>query len=389
VRRAILILFVLTLGWAGFGGTSTAAADTVVSLTFDDGNTDQLAAQPIMAEHGMAGTFYIITGRVGNAGVFSWGDIASLHADGNEIGGHTTNHVDLTTETPEEATAAVCGGRQALLAQGYPQVSFAYPRGNFDATAEQIVAGCGYANARAVSSIPLGEWTGAETIPPADPFAIRTPGSIDVGDSLSDIQGFITDAEAIDAGNGGLGAWVPLVFHHLCDPNVTDCADPSGVDNQYITPQDFDALLDWLAPRASLGTRVETVGEVSQAVPAPQPPASQAAFQLRSIRSQLNGKAKIVIDVSGPGGLEAVDASVAGKAGAAAKGGKGRIRSTSRFVPQAGPVTLLILPSKAGKRILRRKGKLKVPVRVTFTPADGAPVSQTLKVRFRLKRHGA
>jgi peptidoglycan/xylan/chitin deacetylase (PgdA/CDA1 family) len=377
--RVAAIAAAIATFWA-----APASAETAVSLTFDDGWADQLAGQPTLAEHDMNATYYIITGRVGNPGYFTWNELAPLYADSNEIGGHTTNHVDMTTETPEEARAAVCDARQQLLAQGYPQVSFAYPRGNFDATAQQIVKECGYTSGRAVSSIPAGEWPGAETIPPADPFAIRTPGSIDMNDSLSEIQDFITDAEAIDAANGGLGAWVPLVFHHICDPNINSaCNDPNQIDGQYITPSDFDALLDWLAPRASIGTHVKTVAQV---VPATQPPTSQVAFELRSIRSRRNGKAKIIFDVGGPGGLEAVDASVAGAAGVAAKRRRDRIRPTSKFVPQAGPVVVVILPSKAGKRILMRKGKLKVPVRVTFTPVAGAPVSQMVKVRLRLKR---
>jgi hypothetical protein len=112
----------------------------------------------------------------------------------------------------------------------------------------------------------------------------------------------------------------------------------------------------------------------------------QVAFGLRSIRSLAGGKARIILDVSGPGGLEAVDGSVAGASAVGAKRRRGRIRPTSKFVPQAGSATLLILPSKAGKRKLRRKGKLTVPVRVTFTPVAGVATSQTFKVKLRLKR---
>jgi hypothetical protein len=459
--RVAALAAAITALWA-----APASADTVVSLTFDDGWANQLAGQPTLAEHDMNATYYIITGRVGNAGYFTWNEIASLFANGNEVGGHTTNHVDMTTETPEEARAAVCDARQVLLAQGYPQVSFAYPRGNFDATAEQIVEECGYASGREVSSISMGEWPGAETIPPLNRWAIRTPGSIDANDTLPEIQDFITDAEAIDAGNGSLGAWVPLVFHHICDPNVSDCDDPNGVDGQYITPSDFDALLDWLELREPSGTRVETVAQVidpDTQVPTSQiscdggpcqagfyghpvvatlsatdpgssglkgvryttdgsdPTASsplytgpiqvnspttikyraedhvgnlepvksqtiQVAFVLRSIRSRVNGKARIVLDVSGPGGLEAVDGSVAGASAVGAKRRTGRIRPTSKFVPQGGQVALDIVPSKAGKRKLRRKGKLAVPVRVTFTPVAGVATTQTFKVKLRLKR---
>jgi uncharacterized protein (DUF2267 family) len=48
------------------------------------------------------------------------------------------------------------------------------------------------------------------------------------------------------------GGWVQLVFHHLCD----------GCDAYSITPANFQALLDWLQPRAATGTVVETTTQV-------------------------------------------------------------------------------------------------------------------------------
>ena len=48
-------------------------------------------------------------------------------------------------------------------------------------------------------------------------------------------------------------------------------------------------------------------------------------------------------------------------------------------------MTLIIRTSKTGKQLLRRKGKLTVPVGVTFTPVVGSPTSQTVKVKFRLR----
>jgi hypothetical protein len=461
--RVAALAAAITALWA-----APASADTVVSLTFDDGWANQMTGKPILADHDMNGTYYLITDRVGTPGYLTWSEVASLHADGNEIGGHTTNHQSLTSQPLDQARAAVCDARQALLSRGYPQVSFAYPRGDNDAATEALVEECGYASGRDVSSIPMGQWPGAETIPPLNRWAIRTPGTIDMNDSLSEIQEFITDAEEIDASNGGADAWVPLAFHHICDPVATPtvCSDPDGVDGQYITPSDLDALLDWLEPREPSGTRVETVAQVidpDTQVPTSQiscdggpcqvgfyghpvvatlsatdpgssglkgvryttdgsdPTASsplytgpiqvnspttikyraedhvgnlepvksqtiQVAFVLRSIRSRVNGKARIVLDVSGPGGLEAVDGSVAGASAVGAKRRTGRIRPTSKFVPQGGQVALDIVPSKAGKRKLRRKGKLAVPVRVTFTPVAGVATTQTFKVKLRLKR---
>jgi hypothetical protein len=481
VRRGLAILFALIVGWAFTVGASTAAADTIVSLTFDDGNADQLAAQPILKEHGMPGTFYIITDRVSvRPGVFTWDEIASLYADGNEIGGHTTNHVSLTDETLDEARAAVCGGRQALLAHGYPQVSFAYPRGDHDAATEGVVKDCGYVSGRALLSTSDWATLGAESIPPADSFAIGTPGTIDKTDSLEDMENWITEAEAKDASNGSADAWVPLVFHHLCDPDAagSDCDDPDGVAGQYVTPSDLDSLLGWLETREPT-TRVATMAKAMDPIPpssqitcngtscqsgpydepvsvalsatdgggsgvsgvqniryttdgsaptgsspiytgpitvgstttvkfraednagnvespvhsqrievaVPTPITGGILETFHSSKSFRNGTAKLRLQVTGPGDLAAVDASTGTATVAKKKRRKhsARIKPTRKAGVQAGGVTLVIRASKSGKRILKRKRRMTVPVRVTFTPLSGSPVSQTFRVKLRLK----
>jgi peptidoglycan/xylan/chitin deacetylase (PgdA/CDA1 family) len=253
-------------------------ADTTVTLTFDDGNADQMPAVPMLDDHGMAGTFYIIPGRVDrpNSPYMTWSQVQTIYAGGNEIGGHTVNHLHLPTLPEDQQRSEICGGRDALLARGYPQVSFAYPFGDHDATSERLVQECGYLSGRGVGGLGgTGEPKG-ESIPPANRWVIRTRGSVDVDDHLDEIEDWIMDAEALSRNTGAPTA-MNLVFHHICDPAVTNCSDPNGVANQYITPSDFDALLDWLQARESGGTEVETIAEMMGAsVPTdPTPPVTQ------------------------------------------------------------------------------------------------------------------
>ena len=261
MRRFTGILFAITLGWAVLTGVSTAAADTTVSLTFDDGNADQMPAVQMLTDHGMHGTFYIIPGRVDrpNSQYMTWANVQTIYAAGNEIGGHTQNHLHLPDLSASQQQSEICGGRDSLLAKGYPQISFAYPFGDHDSTSEQLVQQCGYLSGRGVGGLRDTGEPDADTIPPRNPWVLPTPGSIDIDDTLPNIKQWIMDAEA--AGASG-HSWINLVIHHLCDPDVTDCSDPSGVDDAYITPQDFDSLLDWLQPRALTGTHVKTVEEV-------------------------------------------------------------------------------------------------------------------------------
>jgi peptidoglycan/xylan/chitin deacetylase (PgdA/CDA1 family) len=240
-----------------------AAANTTVSLTFDNGTADQMAAVPILADHGMEGTFYVSPARIGRPTTYmSWAQVQSVSDAGNEIGGLTQNHAHLGALTEDQQRAEICGGRQSLLDRGYSQVSFAYPYSDFTATSQRLVQECGYLSGRDITGLGKTGQPKAETIPPLNPWAVRTRGSVDVSDTLAEIEDWIMGAEAVDQGNGVADAWMNLVFTHLCDPAVTNCADPNGVNNQYITPSDFDALLDWLQARGLTGTQVKTIGNV-------------------------------------------------------------------------------------------------------------------------------
>ena len=99
----------------------------------------------------MRSTFYINTGDTGTGesapgfpGFMRWSDLAALYAAGNEIGGHTVNHINLVTATAAERLHQVCDDQQALLLHGLRPTSFAYPEGALNQTVKDVVRGCGY-----------------------------------------------------------------------------------------------------------------------------------------------------------------------------------------------------------------------------------------------------
>jgi peptidoglycan/xylan/chitin deacetylase (PgdA/CDA1 family) len=247
--RSVLVALTLAGPAAGVAAVGAAPASastqTVVSIEFDDGNADQLSILPVLNSHGMTATFYVNSGTIGDATHLSWNDLTSLATAGNEIAGHTIDHTDLKKLKTAAAIHEVCDDRVALFDHGFQPVSFAYPFGSFDAGTEQIVAGCGYNSGRGVSGVDDRK-TFAETIPPADPYATRTPANVKSGTTVATIEGFVTAAEQ----HGG--GWVQLVFHHVCD----------RCDAYSVTLPNFTALLDWLAPRSANGTVVETVAQV-------------------------------------------------------------------------------------------------------------------------------
>jgi peptidoglycan/xylan/chitin deacetylase (PgdA/CDA1 family) len=243
---ALVVLTVLALG--GFAARAEGA--TVVSLTFDDGRANQTLAGPILQSHGMNGTFYVNSAKLGSSSYYmTWSDVATLAGNGNEVGGHTLDHSDLTAVSTAEATHQICDDRSALTARGYPASSFAYPYGDYDSTIEGIVKSCGYHSARTVWGAGCSGCPTAETIPPPDPYALRAPPSIRDTTTLADLEKYVTNAEA--AGGG----WLILTFHSIC----------SGCDSYSTSEATLNAFLDWLQPRAATGTTVKTVGAVLDA----------------------------------------------------------------------------------------------------------------------------
>jgi hypothetical protein len=249
--------------------TSAPAAGhrTVVSLTFDDGDADQMAAAAVLAAHRMAGTFYIITGAVGAPHYLTLADLHRLAAAGNEIGGHTVSHLGLTQLSAAEARRQICLGRDILAHWGFRVTSFAYPGAAQDRAVQAIVRGCGFTSARIASGLRspgCPDCAPAESVRPAQPYAIRTAGQVDGSWTLADLEAVVVTAE-----QGG-GGWVPFIFHHIC------LASPCPALSVRIST--LDAFVSWLAQRRSAtGTVVRTVGAVTGGPVRPLVPVGPAA----------------------------------------------------------------------------------------------------------------
>lgn len=249
-----------------------ASPSAVISLTFDDGVEDQYTnALPILQQYGMHGTFYIISGYVGvNSAYMTLPQVQAIYNAGNEIAGHTVLHPYLTQLTTDEATREICQGRDTLLNWGFPVTDFAYPYSDYNSAVEGIVQQCGFNSGRLDEDLKgpfsCGDCDPAESIPPADPYAIRTPDSVQTNWTLASLKSVVTQAEKA-------GGWMPLVFHHVCDNNC---------DLYSVSTSTFSAFLAWLQTQ---NVSVQTVnqvmgGSVQPPVSAPQaqpaPPGTNA-----------------------------------------------------------------------------------------------------------------
>ena len=225
------------------------AAPTVVSLQFDDGVADQWTAHDLLAAHGMHATFFINSGRPGKTGFLSYAQLHQLESEGNEIGGHTIDHVDLPTLGPDDQRREVCDDRADLIAHGFSVTDFAYPFGSYTPDTENVVRSCGYNSARITSGVasPNSCQRGcpaAETIPAADVYATRTPDSVHSDTPLTELESDVTHAVS---GGGGL---VQIVMHHICD----------GCNPNSVSEATLSAFLDFL--QSTPGVQVSTVHDV-------------------------------------------------------------------------------------------------------------------------------
>ena len=247
--------------------TASATRPLTVSLTFDDGLADQMTAQQLLKKYGMVGTFYVNSSFIGLPGYMTRPDLETLKANGDEIGGHSVNHLSLISLSAGEANRQICTDRNTLLSWGYAVTSFAYPFADFNPSVKSKVQACGYNTARAVGGLrsphSCSECPAAEPTPPPDLYATRTPDDIDTTWMLHDLKNAVIRAETS-------GGWLALNFHHVCD----------ACELRSIRASVLDQFLAWLQPRSGSATRT-TVKTVQQVItggvkptvtPLPSPP---------------------------------------------------------------------------------------------------------------------
>jgi peptidoglycan/xylan/chitin deacetylase (PgdA/CDA1 family) len=223
-----------------------AAPQTVVTIQFDDGNADAFQWNSL-TNYGFPATYYVNSGSIDTAGHLTWDQLTTLSQAGNEIASHTVDHVNIKKLKLADARFQVCQDRVNLAAHGLQPESFAYPFGSFNATVQtQVVQYCGDNSGRGVSGVNDRK-VFAETIPPVNAYATRTPPDPKQGTTVATIEGYVTSAEQ----NGG--GWVQLTFHHICD----------GCDAYSITAAHMQSLLDWLNTQVTTGAvAVKTTEQV-------------------------------------------------------------------------------------------------------------------------------
>jgi peptidoglycan/xylan/chitin deacetylase (PgdA/CDA1 family) len=379
---AALMLCALTLAPAG-----AARANTVVSLTFDDGIATQNQIRALLAAHGMRGTFYLNSGHVGTGPYYmTWANVDALNADGNEIAGHTVDHQRLSTLTASQQRHEICDDAAALRARGYAVIDFAYPFGDGASisSVRSALLDCGYVSARNFGDLYSQGCTYetcpyAESIPPSDLYAIRTPEFQSDEYDLSELKAFVTEAET----HGG--GWVPIVFHDICN----ECAASS------VSLSTFNSFLNWLQTSGAVVKTVRSVfGYPDLPPPAQEPPLPVRAFassapdkvtafaSLKARKRQDVDSVYVSAAMLEPGALTAT--------GTVGVPSASRVFKFKRTVATATPgkrVKLRLRLSKNGLRAAKRaiRAHKRLRAKITITATDRAGNRKTAKRTVRLR----
>lgn len=160
-----------------------------VVITFDDGYVDDVTTiAPALRRYRWPATFFVITGRIGQAAFLTWPQILRLDREGMDIGSHTVDHVPLPSLDPARRAYEVTESRRVLQEHlGHAVDWFAYPIGPFDAASEEAVRQAGYL--LAFTTAPGS--TLATQSAMAEP-RVRVHG---LGASLAEFEGELTAAE--------------------------------------------------------------------------------------------------------------------------------------------------------------------------------------------------
>lgn len=127
--------------------TNEKPADKIGWVTFDDGYKNaQETAVPILTELGMKGSFFIITGMVGNEDKMADSGLLAIKSNPlMSLGSHTVNHPDLQYAPHDVSKKELVDSKHYLdnLLQQDTSV-ICYPSGRFNAQTPEISAAAGY-----------------------------------------------------------------------------------------------------------------------------------------------------------------------------------------------------------------------------------------------------
>ena len=123
-----------------------------VTLSFDDGRIHDRRLVAIFNQHGLRGTFNLVSGTLDKDGYVTRAEVKTLYA-GHEVGAHTVTHPPLTKQTDETIAREVLDNRADLESLvDYTVRGLAYPGGDADERVAALLPKFGIDYARLVGT---------------------------------------------------------------------------------------------------------------------------------------------------------------------------------------------------------------------------------------------
>ena len=116
-----------------------------ICISFDDGRSDHLKAGYLLSELGLTGTFFIITGRLGQNGYLTRDQVLQLAEMGHRIGSHSVRHRHLTELSTSELDEELITSKKFLEDLTHQTIDwFAPPGGVYNRTVLERALALGY-----------------------------------------------------------------------------------------------------------------------------------------------------------------------------------------------------------------------------------------------------
>jgi peptidoglycan/xylan/chitin deacetylase (PgdA/CDA1 family) len=165
-----------------------------IAITFDDGlESFASIAAPLLLDHGLPVTLFVVTGAVGGTNVWAgggdagipvtrlldWDELGRLADAGVTLGAHTCSHPRLERLSATDAEREIIESRSRLERElGLSATTFAYPYGSVGASARDVVARAfRYGVTTRLATLSSSE--DVAQLPRLDTYYFRAPGTLE------------------------------------------------------------------------------------------------------------------------------------------------------------------------------------------------------------------